>query len=101
VGNLSIVGSYAGSASPYGTFDQGGNVWEWNEAILGAARGFRGGSFPGTPDFLAAADRGGFGPSTGPSGITGFRLAMVPEPGTGVLVLASLLGLAAGRRPSA
>jgi len=26
--------SYTGSASPYGTFDQGGNVYEWNETII-------------------------------------------------------------------
>ena len=25
------VGAYTGSASPYGTFDQGGNVFQWNE----------------------------------------------------------------------
>jgi formylglycine-generating enzyme required for sulfatase activity len=25
------VGAYALSDSPYGTFDQGGNAWEWNE----------------------------------------------------------------------
>ena len=25
------VGEFENSASPYGTFDQGGNVWEWNE----------------------------------------------------------------------
>jgi formylglycine-generating enzyme required for sulfatase activity len=30
-GNLTDVGAYTGSASPYGTFDQGGSVWEWNE----------------------------------------------------------------------
>jgi hypothetical protein len=29
---------------------------------------------------------------------TGFRVAMVPEPGTGLLVTAGLLGLAARRR---
>jgi formylglycine-generating enzyme required for sulfatase activity len=34
VANLTIKGSYTGSASPYGTFDQGGNVSEWNEAII-------------------------------------------------------------------
>ena len=26
------VGAHENSDSPYGTFDQGGNVWEWNEA---------------------------------------------------------------------
>jgi sulfatase modifying factor 1 len=45
-GNVTTVGS-AGATSYYGTFDQGGNVWEWNEAIVvgGAARGVRGGSW--------------------------------------------------------
>src|SRR5690606_9971894 len=33
-GGVTDVGAYTGSASPYGTFDQGGNVWEWNEQIL-------------------------------------------------------------------
>jgi hypothetical protein len=32
-------------SSPYGTFDQGGNVFEWNEAISGSSRGLPGGSF--------------------------------------------------------
>lgn len=43
---LTVVGSYPGSASFYGTFDQGGNVSEWNDAVIfGLYRGLRGGSW--------------------------------------------------------
>jgi len=42
------VGYFGNSVSPYGTFDQGGNVWEWNEsAITPTTRGARGGSILG------------------------------------------------------
>lgn len=41
-----VVGRFLNSASPYGTFDQGGNVLEWNEAVLYSSnRGVRGGSY--------------------------------------------------------
>ena len=39
------VGSYPNSASPYGTFDQGGNAWEWNESRHNGNCGVRGGSY--------------------------------------------------------
>jgi sulfatase modifying factor 1 len=42
---LDYVGSCKASASPYGTFDQGGSVWEWNEARQSGNCGVRGGSF--------------------------------------------------------
>jgi formylglycine-generating enzyme required for sulfatase activity len=102
VGSPTNVGSYAGSASPYGTFDQGGNVWEWNETRPGPyERGLRGGGFYYSfPSDLAASYR-----SSDEAGVeyfdAGFRLAMVPEPGTGLLVIAGLLGLAARRWVSA
>jgi formylglycine-generating enzyme required for sulfatase activity len=96
-GNLTIGGSYTGSASPYGTFDQGGNVWEWTEwsSSSGARRGIRGGAFNSDPDFLAGAIAVFLDPTVGGSHV-GLRLTMIPEPGTGLLVLAGLLGLAGG-----
>ncbi len=52
------MGSYTGSASPYGTFDQGGNVFEWNEAFKGrSARSVRGGGFHGSPIDFKASNR--------------------------------------------
>lgn len=45
-GDLTDVGSYTGSSSPYGTFDQGGNVAEWNETVVqGFDRGVSGHGF--------------------------------------------------------
>jgi len=71
------VGAYTDADSPYGTFDQGGNVFEWNEAVLfGSARGRRGGSWGLIEDDLRSSGRG--------SGV-GFRVAspaaaVVPVP---------------------
>ncbi len=98
VGDLTDVGSYTGAASPNGTFvDQGGNVWEWNEAIIGSLRGLRGGAFSFNPVVLAASSRSGSFP-TSELGLVGFRVASIPEPGTGLLVMTGLLGLSGWRR---
>lgn len=96
------IGSYPGSASPIGTFDQGGNVTEWNEAIIQLVfgdmyRGARGGSFFNDVNLVAASARGIASPGPG-DGTIGFRLVMMPEPGTGLLVVVGLLGLAGWRR---
>jgi len=39
VNYLTDVGAYTSAPSPYGTFDQGGNLWEWNEGIVPANDG--------------------------------------------------------------
>ena len=42
VGQSTDVGSYSSDPSSYGTFDQGGNVWEWNDDVnvfWGSGRG--------------------------------------------------------------
>ncbi len=54
VGDLTDVGSYTDSASPNGTFDQGGNVMEWTETVAGFGRIQFGGSAVDSPNFLAA-----------------------------------------------
>ncbi|MEY2599337.1 MAG: hypothetical protein RLZZ142_1596 [Verrucomicrobiota bacterium] len=69
------VGSLPQASSHYGTFDQGGNVWEWNEAILfQKQRGMRGGSTPHTVDKLRSQVRSSASPERRYPD-TGFRLA--------------------------
>jgi formylglycine-generating enzyme required for sulfatase activity len=74
------VGEFENSGSPYGTFDQGGNVWEWNESVyLFTNRGVRGGSYASVEDNLHAAYGTYDNPST-ENGNIGFRVVQVPEP---------------------
>lgn len=92
-----VVGEFQNSASQYGTFDQGGNVWEWNEAVrYGSERGLRGGSYGNYGSCLASSY-----PINGTPDveyyIVGFRVVSeVPEPSC--VVLLSLGGLALLRR---
>ena len=45
IGTATNVGSFSGSGSFYGTFDQSGNVFQWNDldGTAGSSRGLRGG----------------------------------------------------------
>ena len=103
VGDLTNVGSYTGSASPNGTFDQGGNVWEWVEQTLTVYRDGFGGGFPSSVSWLRAGNRSHALPEV-ESPHVGFRVASpVPSPvpslsPLGVAFLGSLIGLAGWRR---
>ena len=104
---LTVVGSYTNSQSPYGTSDQGGNVWEWNESFLnGDSGGLRGGGngsnqATGAWGDMHASYRGGGHPGPAPA-VTdiayGFRLAAIPEPSTAVLLGLGLAGMAIRKR---
>lgn len=88
---LTAVGAFSASPGPYGTFDQGGDVSQWNDtAIGGRYRGIRGGDYEMGADFLRADCRMFSDPATSESFFLGFRVAQLPEP-----ISASLLGLGA------
>ena len=102
VGTLTDVGTYSGDASYYGTFDQGGNVWEWNDAIVSTTnRGLRAGAFDSNGDFLQSSFRGNDGAAL-EYDVVGFRvssLALIPEPSTYAAIFGSLaLAIAIVRR---
>lgn len=75
------VGEFENSESPYGTFDQGGNVWEWTEgSLFGNFRLIRGGSFwNDAGGNLEAWYRNVHSPASEIYHI-GLRVAFVPEP---------------------
>jgi formylglycine-generating enzyme required for sulfatase activity len=98
---LTAAGAFTQADSYYGTFDQGGNVREWNDAVISDSwRGLRGGSWgDGYPD-LWASGRVGNVPSS-ELNIVGFRVATVPEPTTGILLTLGAAALAMRRCRSA
>ena len=79
------LGNYV-SDSYYGTFDQGGNVWEWTETECTWGRWIRGGAY-NTSAESALAWYQSPRPETFDSVDIGFRIASVPEPSTWALLL--------------
>ena len=99
------VGSYAAADSFYGTFDQGGNLLEWNDEILfGTSRGVLGGSWDASEFSLRSSFRRVFVAAVEDYGI-GFRvasLAPIPEPSTyGAAMGVAALGMVMMRRRKA
>jgi formylglycine-generating enzyme required for sulfatase activity len=88
------VGS--GSEELNGTYDMMGNVWEWNETLVGSDyRVWRGSSYYNSDHSLESSDRV-YGNPYSEGFDLGFRVASVPEPCS--LVLVSLGGLVLIRR---
>jgi len=73
------TGAYTLSESAYGTRDQGGNVWEWNETLVSAStRGRRGGAWDTYVDTLSSAHRDSKLADFQQTNL-GFRLAKIAE----------------------
>ncbi len=92
--------SYKPSESPYGTYDQAGNLWEWNETpVAFPHRCVRGGSFRYYPGsiFPSRKDIRSYWTETNDYYYIGFRLA-APEPAT--LILLAFGGLFVLKRKS-
>ena len=95
--HLTDVGAYQQSTSPFGAFDMGGDVFQWDDALFTPANfgpfgGLRGGGWDGNPSNSASV-----GPRISGMGAqqegddTGFRVASVPEPASFVLALIGLI----------
>lgn len=81
------VGDTTGQ-SPYGTYDQGGNVEEWLEDVLDLEwRGLRGGHAFSSAGPLSAESFGTARQPHAEGDGFGFRLVLIPEPSTTLLLL--------------
>lgn len=94
---LTNVGAYTQADSFYGTFDQGGNVFEWNDTVISSSRGLRGGSWDSFNFYLQPTDRDGYGSGLETDDI-GFRLATVPEPTVAVSLMLGFVVMASLRK---
>jgi sulfatase modifying factor 1 len=85
VGNLTDIGAYTGTTSPYGAYDMDGDIEEWLETLDGNMADLRGGDFGVNPGLSAGSQW--TEPISIGYGVEGFRLALVPEPSSVLLAL--------------
>ncbi len=97
--------SNVGLASPYGTYGQNGNVFEWNESAVSSPnsiptedRAVRGGSWADMDSDLRSVAVAVNDPSQSSFAALGFRVASVPEPSSALLLLGSGIMLLPRRR---
>jgi formylglycine-generating enzyme len=88
--NLTDVGAYGKSLSPFGSYDMGGDVSQWNDTRIGGGYGVRGGSWGTGPGASAASILGNANGNVPSADFfdVGFRVAsvgQVPEPSTAFL----------------
>jgi formylglycine-generating enzyme len=90
VDNLTNVGAYTGTMSPYGAFDMAGNLSQWTEAV--ASSGFRtvlGSSWLDGPDDARSSNNLESEFQSTAASVVGFRVASIstPEPSAAVLAM--------------
>ncbi|MGD8453336.1 MAG: SUMF1/EgtB/PvdO family nonheme iron enzyme [Phycisphaerae bacterium] len=94
------VGEFENSSSPYGTFDQGGNMFEWTESLWSDGvddyRGIRGGSWFWGEFEMRAMNSRFLAQQSGGSYMIGIRLSTIPEPAS--FLMLCVAGLIASRR---
>ena len=102
------VGSFSHSPSPYGTFDQNGNVWEWSDQLNGSQVYLWGGAASSSVTLLSSAT---YGDSLDPNTLwssNGFRLVtdfslpltadQIPEPATLILFGSTMVSIVLRRK---
>jgi len=72
---LTETNAFSLAHSYYGTFDQAGNVFEWNAAVSGAQRGLRGGSWINNESLLRGSEPDFLVPTFEGNDV-GFRIVM-------------------------
>ena len=86
---LTPVGAFASSPGPYGTFDMGGDVLQWIETPVGTSfRGQWSASWYENSTNMASSAYGTNGSPITQYGDVGFRVVMVPEPGSVEMLVA-------------